>query len=93
MEFILLHRKVVNHLREGFYEVRTATLSQEVLPFAEKVQEIGQLVSGALPSLFGGQMRVVTNSIRIFDVRAQALQRLQSTWKMLPCGGRIYLRK
>ena len=41
-------------LSEGFYEVRTATLSQEVLPFAQKVQEIGQLVSGALPVVVWG---------------------------------------
>ena len=48
--------KAGKSLSEGFYEVSTATLSQEVLPFAEKVQQMGQMVSGALPILFGGQM-------------------------------------
>lgn len=70
-------------LSEGFYEVKTATLSQEVLPFATKVQEIGQLVSGALPSLFGGQMSGSRTASEYSMSRAQALQRLQSTWKML----------
>lgn len=70
-------------LGESFYEVKTATLSQEVLPFTEKVQEIGQLVSGALPSLFGGHMSGTRTASEYSMSRAQALQRLQSTWKML----------
>jgi hypothetical protein len=70
-------------LSDGFYEVRTATLSQEVLPFAQKVQELGQMVSGALPSLFGGQMAGSRTASEYSMSRAQALQRLQTTWKML----------
>jgi hypothetical protein len=70
-------------LSEGFYEVKTATLSQEVLPFAQKVQEIGQLVSGALPSLFGGQMAGSRTASEYSMSKSQALQRLQTTWKML----------
>ena len=70
-------------LGEGFYEVKTATLSHEVLPFAEKVQEMGQLVSGALPSLFGGQTAGSRTASEYSMSRAQALQRLQGTWKML----------
>ena len=70
-------------LSEGFYEVRTATLSQEVLPFAQKIQEIGQMVSGALPSLFGGQMSGSRTASEYSMSRSQALQRLQTTWKML----------
>jgi len=70
-------------LGEGFYEVKTATLSAEVLPFAEKIQQTGQLVSGALPSLFGGQMAGSRTASEYSMSRAQALQRLQTTWKML----------
>ena len=70
-------------LNEGFYEVKTATLSPEVLPFSQKVQEIGQMVSGALPSLFGGQMSGSRTASEYSMSRAQALQRLQGTWKML----------
>jgi hypothetical protein len=70
-------------LGENFYEVKTATLSQEVLPFANKVQELGQLVSGATPSLFGGQLEGSRTAGEYSMSRAQALQRLQNTWKML----------
>lgn len=70
-------------LSDGFYEVKTATLSQEVLPFAESVQQMGQMVSGALPSLFGGQMAGSRTASEYSMSRAQALQRLQGTWKML----------
>jgi len=70
-------------LSESFYEVKTATLSAEVLPFANKVQEVGQLVSGALPSLFGGQVSGSRTASEYSMSRSQALQRLQTTWKML----------
>jgi hypothetical protein len=70
-------------LSEGFYEVKTATLSQEVLPFAQKIQEIGQMVSGALPSLFGGQTAGSRTASEYSMSRNQALQRLQTSWKML----------
>ena len=68
---------------EAFYEVRTATLSQEVLPFANKMQEMGQLVSGATPSLFGGALEGSRTASQYSMSRAQALQRLQILWKLL----------
>lgn len=67
---------------EGFYEVKTATLSQEVLPFLQQVQGMGQLVVGALPSLFGGDIQGSKTASQYSMSRAQALQRLQNTWKM-----------
>lgn len=69
-------------LQESFYEIKTATLSQEVLPFAEKIQELGQLISGALPSLFGGALSDNKTASGYSMSRAQALQRLQNTYKM-----------
>lgn len=67
---------------DSFYEVKTATLSGEVMPFGEKIQSLGQLVSGALPSLFGGQMSESKTASEYSMSRAQALQRLQNTWKI-----------
>jgi hypothetical protein len=68
---------------DAFHEVKTATLSGEVLPFSEKMQEAGQLVSGALPSLFGGDQPNSSKTAAQYSMsRAQALQRLQTTWKM-----------
>jgi hypothetical protein len=68
---------------DGFYELRTATLSAEVLPFSNQIQSLGQLVSGALPSLFGGQLEGSDTASEYSMSRAQSLQRLQTTWKML----------
>lgn len=70
---------------EAFYEIKTATLSAEIQPFGQKVQEFAQLVVGALPSLFGG-MAASSGSKTASEYsmsRAQALQRLQNTWKMM----------
>ena len=69
-------------LNEAFYEVKTATLSPEVMPFASNVQNLAQLVSGALPSLFGGAIEGSETASQYSMSRAQALQRLQNTWKM-----------
>src|SRR5215204_1513723 len=70
-------------LGDAFYEVKTATLSGEILPFTESIQQMGQLVSGALPSLFGGSGGGSNTASEYSMSRAQALQRLQTPWKML----------
>jgi hypothetical protein len=69
---------------DGFYEVKTATLSGEVMPFSQKILEAGQLVSGATPSLFGGAQPNSSKTAAQYSMsRAQALQRLQTPWKMI----------
>lgn len=68
---------------DGFFETRTATLSQEVLPFFQQIQALGQMASGALPSLFGGQIEGSKTASEYSMSRAQALQRLQNVWKMI----------
>jgi hypothetical protein len=71
-------------LSDGFYTVSTATLSQEVQPFSEQIQELGQFVSGALPSLFGGNQANSSRTAAQYSMsRAQAQQRLQTPWKMI----------
>lgn len=70
-------------LNDAFYEVKTSTLSTEVLPFGNQIQQFGQLVSGATPSIFGGQLSGGSNTASEYSMsRSQALQRLQTTWKM-----------
>lgn len=69
---------------DAFYEVKTAALSGEVQPFMEKVQQYGQMTSGALPSLFGGEQPNSSKTAAQYAMsRSQALQRLQTQWKML----------
>lgn len=74
--------KTGKSLADGFHELKTATLSHEVMPFFEVVQGLAQLVSGALPSLFGGQLDGSNTASEYSMSRAQALQRIQNTWKM-----------
>lgn len=67
---------------DAFHEIKTATLSGEVLPFLNQIQSLGQLVTGALPSLFGGALEGSETASQYSMSRAQALQRQQNTWKM-----------
>lgn len=70
-------------MQDAFYEIKTATLSSEVLPFEQKVEELGQQASGALPSLFGGSQPNSSKTAAQYSMsRAQAMQRLQTPWKM-----------
>ena len=76
--------QVGKSIGDGFYEVKTTTLSGEVLPFADKVQEMGQLTSGAMPQIFGGPASTGSKTAAQYSMqRSQALQRLQTPWKIL----------
>jgi hypothetical protein len=74
--------KTGKSVADAFHELKTATLSGEVLPFANMLQTLAQLVSGALPSLFGGQIEGSETASEYSMSRAQALQRLQNIWKI-----------
>lgn len=69
---------------DGFYEAKTATLSQEVMPFGQQIQGLGQLVSGATAEIFGGGNIEGSKTASEYSMRrSQSLQRLQNTWKIL----------
>lgn len=67
---------------DGFFQLKTATLSAEVMPFFEMVQGLAQLVSGALPSLFGGQLDGSNTASEYSMSQAQARQRIQNVYKL-----------
>lgn len=69
-------------ISDGFHDIKTAALSGEVLPLFQKMQELGQLASAALPSLFGGQLQGTNTASEYSMSRTQALQRLGNVWKM-----------
>lgn len=69
-------------LGNAFYEVRTATFPGESLAFGDNIQSLGQMASGAMPSLFGGDIAGSKTASQYSMSRAQSLQRLQNTWKM-----------
>lgn len=66
---------------DGFYEIKTATLSGEVMPFGEQIQSLGQLASGAIPSLFGGQIEGSETASQYSMSTNAAKSRLGNTWK------------
>lgn len=72
-------------LNDAFAQLKTATLSQEVLPFTEKINEMGQFVSGAMPSIWGGSEAGGSSrtAAQAQMSRNQSLQRLQTPWKMI----------
>lgn len=73
-----------SNLAESFFQSKPATLSREVEPFKETLVQMGQLVSGALPSIFGGNSSEGSKTLGEWEgSRTQAMQRLSLTWKML----------
>lgn len=69
-------------LQDGFMELRTAILSSEVLPFLNNIQSLGQVASGALPSLWGGALEGSETASQYSMSSANARQRLQNIWTM-----------
>lgn len=67
-----------------FHTVKTATLSQEVQPFFQMLQQLGQFVSKAFPSIYGGPQTSGSKTYKEYEMsRNQALQALGLTWKNL----------
>jgi len=73
------------NISDAFHTSQTASLSPEIFNFFRIVQELGQFVSGALPSLFGGNQ--TSGSSRTASEYAMskgmAMQRLQTPFRML----------
>jgi len=71
-------------LGEGFFEAKTSSISQEIDKFLNRLERVGQFVSGALPTVFGGSIQGGSGTAREYEMsRSQALQRLQITWKIV----------
>lgn len=70
---------------DGFYTLSTASLSKEVEPFSDSIQQMGQFVSGAMPSIWGGANAGGSSrtAAQASMSRNQSLQRLQTPWKMV----------
>tara|TARA_R110000868_G_scaffold16913_7_gene74968 strand:- start:4456 stop:6723 length:2268 start_codon:yes stop_codon:yes gene_type:complete len=70
-------------LSDGFYTVKAATLSNEYTTFDRNLDQTGQFVSGAMPSIWGGATKVSGDSTasEAAQSRSQSLQRLQLIWE------------
>jgi len=81
-------------LGEGFFEAKTSSISQEIDKFLNRLERVGQFVSGALPSVFGGAIQGGSGTAKEYEMsRAQALQRLQITWKIVKIWWAQFLAK
>jgi hypothetical protein len=68
----------------SFYSVTSGTLGKEVEVFANRLEKFAQFVVGSLPSVFGGQIEGGSNTAKEYEMsRAQALQRLSTTWRLI----------
>lgn len=72
-------------LADGFFTLKTATLSGEYSTFASSLTAKTQFAVGAFPSIFGGSMegKGTTTATEYTESRSRALQRLQLTWQMM----------
>lgn len=69
---------------DSFFQTRTASLSQEDDIYIGRLDKDIQFVSGAFPSVYGGNMVGGSKTLGEYaQSRAQALQRLSTYWKML----------
>lgn len=71
-------------LKDAFYETRAATLSQEVPALTEQLDTDAQFVTGAYPSIYGGQQEGGSNTLGEYrDSAARSLQRLGLYWRIV----------
>jgi len=71
-------------MQDAFFTNKVATLSKEAMEFGETLNQDGQFVVGSFPSIYGGPQSGGGQTAAEYSMsRAQALQRLGLTWKML----------
>lgn len=69
---------------DAFHSEKPSSLSREVDFFSGKLEAAGQFVTGAYPSIYGGQNDSGSKTFSEYSMsRQQALQRLSIVWKFL----------
>lgn len=68
---------------DAFYQLSPATLPKDAVEFLARLEQYGQLVTGAFPSIFGGNMQGGSGTYGEYETsKNQALQRLSLLWFM-----------
>jgi hypothetical protein len=70
-------------LSGGFFQPHSANLSKEAAEFRQSQDQNAQFLTGAFPSIYGGQLKGDRTLGEYQQSRAQALQRLSLKWKFL----------
>jgi len=68
---------------DSFHQLRTATFSKELDQFGSRIDSDAQFLSGASPTIYGGDVGGSQTAKEYETRRSQALQRLQVHWKTL----------
>lgn len=71
-------------LNQAFHTLKGATISQEIGVFSDKLDQYGQMLVGAMPSVWGGVAEGGSKTAAEYESsKQQALQRLNISWKFL----------
>lgn len=71
-------------LNDAFFTTKAATLSQEIDPLRQHIDQDAQFVVGSFPSVYGGPATGGSKTASEYSQsRSIALQRLGSVWKMM----------
>lgn len=72
------------NISESFFSTKAASLSPETFQFYQIINQLGQFVSGAMPSIFGGFQDAGSSRTakEYTTARTASLQRLQTPWRM-----------
>jgi len=71
-------------LNSDFFETSQSSLSQEHTQFSNKLFEVGQFVSGAMPTIYGGALKGGSNTAKEYESsRQMSLQRLAPHWSVI----------
>lgn len=70
-------------LADAFHTLKSATLSEEYSVFKRGLDNAGEFVTGAFPSVYGGDSGGSKTATEYQQSRTQALQRLNISWKIL----------
>lgn len=75
------------NLSNSFYQFNSATLSKEVEFFFQRLDSDGQFVTGAYPSIYGGQLSGGSQTLGEYNTsKNQSLQRLSVHYKTMLTG-------
>lgn len=71
------------NVQESFATLKTATVSQEIESFTDRLDQMGQFVVGSFPSIFGGKLEGSRTAAEYSMSGQRAMQRLSTTWKVV----------
>jgi len=70
-------------LDDNIAELRTSVLPKEAKDLDDKLERLGQFVTGAFPSVFGGEATGSKTAFEYKESKNNALQRLSIIWKVI----------